>query len=185
MKKFLLHACCAPCSIYVLDKLRPEHDLVVFFYNPNIQPRAEYEQRKEELKKYCQKIGIDFIDADYDYQKWFALTDKHKTCPEKGERCSICFQERLSVSGEYAKNHGFDLWGTTLTISPHKNADLINQIGRGVGERVGVPFYEADWKKADGFKIATQMSKDEGFYRQDYCGCVYSWQERNRKTNNL
>lgn len=159
--------------------------MTVFFYNPNIQPRAEYEQRKNELLQYCEKLNIPFVDADYDYQKWFALTDKHKDCPEKGERCTLCFQERLSVSAEYAQGHNFELWGTTLTISPHKDAVLINKLGQELAAKVGVAYYEADWKKQDGFKIANQMSKDEGFYRQDYCGCVYSWQERNRKTNNL
>jgi predicted adenine nucleotide alpha hydrolase (AANH) superfamily ATPase len=178
VKKFLLHACCAPCSIYVLEKLRTDYDVTVFFYNPNIHPRAEYEQRKEELKKYCQKIGINFIDADYDYQKWFALTTKHKTCPERGARCALCFRERLSVSAARAQADGFDLWGTTLTISPHKDAQLINQIGQELALENKVEYYSSDWKKAEGFKIANQMSKDEGFYRQDYCGCVYSWQER-------
>lgn len=178
MKKFLLHACCAPCSIYVLEKLRTDYDVTVFFYNPNIHPRAEYEQRKNELLQYCEKLNIPFVDADYAYQKWFALTDKHKDCPEKGERCALCFQERLSVSAEYAQSHNFELWGTTLTISPHKDAVLINKLGQELAAKVGVAYYEADWKKADGFKIASQMSKDEGFYRQDYCGCVYSWQER-------
>lgn len=182
MKKFLLHACCAPCSIYVLDKLRPEHDLSVFFYNPNIQPRTEYEQRKEELKKYCQKLEIPFVDGDYDYQDWFALTADYKNCPERGARCPLCFQKRLSVTAARAQSDAFDLWGTTLTISPHKDAALINQIGQDLAKTYGVPYYEADWKKQDGFKIANQMSKDEGFYRQDYCGCVYSWQERQKKS---
>lgn len=176
-----MHACCAPCSIYVLEKLRTDYDVTVFFYNPNIQPRTEYEKRKTELQNYCQKIGIDFVDADYDYQKWFALTAEYKACPEKGERCAICFQERLSVTGAYAQTHNFALWGTTLTISPHKDATLINQIGRDLGKSLGVEFFEADWKKAEGFKIASQMSKNEGFYRQDYCGCVYSWRDRQKK----
>lgn len=174
MKKLLLHACCAPCSIYVLQKLSTDYEVTIYFYDPNIHPRLEYNKRLDELKKYATKLQLDFVEGPYDSANWLARTRCLEGEPEKGQRCEVCFDIRLAGSARYAKENGFDYWTTVLSISPHKSADQINRVGTRIADMVGLPYIAADWKKNNGFKIASELSKEEGFYRQDYCGCVYS-----------
>ena len=172
--KFLLHSCCAGCTAYVIKLLSNDYTVTSYYFNPNIHPEEEYQKRRDELIKYCQKVNTPFIEANYEKDKWFELTKGFEFEPEKGKRCMICYAMRLEKSAEYAKEHGFDYFGTTLSVSPHKLADRINQFGNKVAEFYKVRFYQADFKKNDGFKKACTLSKQENFYRQDYCGCVYS-----------
>jgi len=172
--KLLLHACCAPCSIYVLQKLSTDYEVTIYFYDPNIHPRVEYNKRRDELKKYAAKLQLDFVEGPYDSAHWLERTRGLENEPEKGQRCEVCFDIRLAGSARYAKEQSFDYWTTVLSISPHKSAEQINRVGTRIADIVGLPYIAADWKKNNGFKIASQLSKEENFYRQDYCGCVYS-----------
>ncbi|MFA5127198.1 MAG: epoxyqueuosine reductase QueH [Patescibacteria group bacterium] len=172
--KILLHACCAPCSIYVLQKLSADYQVTIYFYDPNIHPRQEYNKRRDELKKYAKKIGINFMEGPYNSADWLEKTKGLEKEPERGKRCEVCFDMRLAESARIAKDNGFDIWTTVLSISPHKDPKQINSVGQKIAGLIGLPYMPADWKKNDGFKIASRLSKEEGFYRQDYCGCVYS-----------
>lgn len=179
-KKLLLHSCCAPCSTAVLERLleeMPEYDILVFYYNPNIYPKAEYEKRKAEQIKYINIINnprISFIDADYEsdiYEE--KVKDLHNE-REGGARCSVCFALRLEKTALKAKELECDMFGTTLTVSPHKNAVIINQIGMSLEDKIGVKFLVSDFKKKDGFKRSIILSRENNIYRQNYCGCKYS-----------
>jgi epoxyqueuosine reductase len=172
--KLLLHICCATCAAYVLESLRDQYDVTAYYYNPNIYPDKEYQIRFLEAKKYCDEHGIPFVEEKPNQDDWFNLTKGHEQDPERGERCTICYRMRLTKTVEYAQAHGFQAWGTDLSISPHKDAKRLNAIGKELEKMYGVKFLEADFKKRDGFKKAMDISKKEGFYRQDYCGCKYS-----------
>lgn len=176
--KLLLHACCAPCSIYVLQQLSADYQVTIYFYDPNIHPRVEYNLRRDELKKYAAKLKLDFVEGPYDSAQWLAKTKGWEAEPEKGQRCEICFDMRLAESARYAKSNSFDYWTTVLSISPHKSAEQINRVGKRIADIIGLPFIAANWKKNNGFKIASQLAKQENFYRQDYCGCIYSKKAR-------
>jgi len=178
--KLLLHSCCAPCSIYVLKELAKEYQLSIFFYDPNIHPRMEYIKRRDEMKIYAKKIGVAFEEGDYDTTNWIDRTKGLENEPEKGKRCEVCFDIRLNETAKKAKEEGYDVWTTVMSISPHKDAEQINSVGRKIFKLYDIKFLEADWKKKNGFKIGSQMSKEEGFYRQDYCGCIYSKIARDR-----
>jgi len=171
--KFLLHVCCAPCSAHVIDLLSKEYDLTLFFYNPNIQPHDEYVKRLEEAKKHALQCNIPFMEGDYEVKKWKELIRGHENDSERGERCQICYRMRLVQTAKQVKSNGFALFGTTLTISPHKDATMINKIGQELAKKYDLNFYEADFKKKDGFKKTMQIACEHGFYRQDYCGCPY------------
>lgn len=180
MKSILLHTCCGPCCCYVIEKLQEDgFDITLFYYNPNIHPREEYDARLAEIKKYSDKIGVNLVVDNYEVDKWFKMARGLEGEPEGGKRCEVCFKMRLERTAKYALKNKFDYFGTTLTISPHKNAEVINKIGKKLsppcnGDLGGCFFYEADWKKQDGFKKSCQISRQENFYRQNYCGCVFS-----------
>ncbi|PJC01855.1 MAG: recombinase [Candidatus Komeilibacteria bacterium CG_4_9_14_0_8_um_filter_36_9] len=182
MKKLLLHTCCAPCAIYVVQELSKEYDLSLYYFNSNIHPATEYEKRLQEIITWAKNKDIGLIEADYNPQEWFAVVKDLEEEPEGGSRCLECFQYRLGATAKYAKEHNYDLFSTTLSISPHKDAEAINRIGSTLGQTNKIEFLEADWKKNDGFKIACQLSKQESFYRQDYCGCVYSLKVKSKKS---
>jgi epoxyqueuosine reductase len=173
MQTLLLHTCCAPCSAYVLELLK-NYDISVFYYNPNIDTLEEYERRKIECQKYCEKNEIKFIETAYNSEEWERYINGFENEPEGGARCSKCFELRLTRTAEFAKKNDFDLFATTLSISPHKNSLLLNDIGNRISREAGVGFLEADWKKEDGYKKSCEISRQEGFYRQNYCGCEYS-----------
>lgn len=177
-QKLLLHICCAPDATVVIERLRPEYDIAAFFYNPNIHPENEYELRLQEMLELAERLGIPFEKVEYDAQNWFTLIKGHESAPEGGSRCEICFRMRLEKTAQFAAKAGFDIFTTVLTVSPHKNANLINQIGKELGMTYHVPFLEANFKKKDGFKRSLELSRYYGLYRQDYCGCVFSKQER-------
>jgi len=174
----LLHVCCAPCAAQVIRELEDEFDLTVFFYNPNIHPRKEYLKRAGELIKYCQRYNIDYVEYFYDPENWFKATRGLENEPEGRKRCEICFWLRLDKTANYAETHGYDFFASTLSISPHKNSEVINRVGEEIANDYGVRFLARDFKKNDGYKKSCQISKEEGFYRQQYCGCIYSLRER-------
>ena len=199
-KKLLLHSCCAPCSSYVLEYLREYFDITVFFYNPNISSMSEYEKRvREEIRlieayneqvrtgnfgnmNSTEKAGkIEILEAPYEPAEFYNAVKGYEHCPEGGERCKKCFELRLQRSAKVAKEGGFDYFTTTLTISPLKNAEWLNEIGRCEGEKEGVLFLPSDFKKKDGYKRSIQLSKDFGLYRQDFCGCGFSKAETEEK----
>lgn len=174
MEKFLLHACCAPCSIAIIDELKNQFDLTVFFYNPNIFPEKEYLKRKAEVIKVCEEWKISMVDDDYEIEKWNEAVQGLEDEPEGGARCPACFKLRLAAAADYAARNGFDRWGTSLTMGKNKKAGVINPIGLALTPGDGVKFYEADWKKNGRQEKGRQMVVERGIYRQNYCGCKYS-----------
>lgn len=179
--KILLHTCCAPCSTSVIERLRPDFHLSTYFYNPNIHPREEYELRARQMKEYARKLAVEFIEPEYDPEHWLVLTRGLETEPEGGERCWVCYRLRLESTAEYAARKGYDYFATTLSVSPHKNAQKINQIGREASQKYRIKYLEADFKKGEGFKRSIELSKNQGLVRQDYCGCTYSKREREKR----
>lgn len=174
--KILLHTCCSPCACYPIQELINQgFQVTLFYYNPNIHPQEEYESRLNELKKYLKKFpDIKLIRGEYEVKKWFKLTKGLEYEPERGKRCDVCYEMRLRKTAELAKEKDFDYFGSTLSISPHKKADKISSIGNKLAKEFKLKFFDKDWKKMDGFKQACDISKQEDFYRQDYCGCIYS-----------
>jgi predicted adenine nucleotide alpha hydrolase (AANH) superfamily ATPase len=172
--KILLHSCCAPCGAYVIEQLQKDYDVAVYFCNLNIHPEEEYERRKMEIKNYCEKNKIEFIEEKYNPAEWFLTVKGLEKEPERGRRCLVCFKMRLGKTAELAKEKGFDCFTTTLTISPHKDTNQIFVAGKEMEDMTGVKFLARDWKLDNGFKCSCDISKEQGFYRQKYCGCVYS-----------
>ena len=174
----LLHACCAPCSSYVIEYLSSFFDITLLYYNPNISPAEEYIRRSEELKRLVLEMeGIENVKvavAPYTPEEFYAIAKGLEALPEGGERCFKCYRLRLDYSVRYAAENGFDYFTTTLSISPHKNAEVLNSIGGELSEKYGVPYLFSDFKKKNGYKRSTELSVRYGLYRQDYCGCVYS-----------
>ncbi|MEG1027151.1 MAG: epoxyqueuosine reductase QueH [Oscillospiraceae bacterium] len=167
-KSLLLHSCCAPCSSYVLEYLSDIFNITIFYYNPNITPKEEYEKRLSQQKMLAEKFCVPVIEVPYDSNEFFDRIKGCENCPERGERCYICYKLRLEKTASLAEN--FDYFTTTLSISPHKNAQWINEIGISLGEK----YLPADFKKSNGYKRSIELSKEYGLYRQDYCGCVFS-----------
>jgi len=174
MKKILLHSCCAPCSAYVIQELQKEYKVTLFYFNPNIFPKEEYQKRLAEAKEYCQKIKVDFIEAEYDHGLWLEKIKGYENEPERGKRCQIYYQLRLEKTALEAKKMGCSIFCSTLSISPHKDAQMINKIGLELSKEYRIEYLESDWKKQEGFKKACDISREEGFYRQDYCGCEFT-----------
>ena len=181
-KRLLLHACCAPCSTYCLETLVPHFDVTVLFYNPNITETEEYEKRLAEEKRliaiFNDRYRVRILEARHDPEAFFAVARGLEKEPEGGERCRRCFTLRLNEAARVAKDADFDFFTTTLTISPLKNADMLNEAGQQAAGRYGVPFLPSDFKKKNGFRRSVELSEAYGLYRQDYCGCVYSKAER-------
>ena len=181
----LLHSCCAPCSSYVLEYLSNFFSITVFYYNPNIFPEEEFEKRISEQKILIEKLpakhNISFLAGSYDSEKFYAMARGLEMVPEGGERCFKCYELRLRESAEIARKEGFDYFTTTLSISPLKNSKKLNEIGERLAEEYGVKYLNSDFKKKNGYKRSTELSKEYGLYRQDYCGCIYSKLERERQ----
>ena len=174
-KRILLHACCAPCASGTIDRLKNDgYEVTLFFYDPNILPVSEYKRRLNEARKLSEIYKISFIEGEYKNLLWDKLTERFKNEPELGKRCTICYQMRLAETAQRAKELGFDYFTTTLTISPHKDSERIKNLGGSIGKRFGVNFLYYDFKKKDGFLKSVQNSREYGFYRQDFCGCIYS-----------
>ena len=174
MKKLLLHTCCAPCVTVPLERLKPDFQITCYFYNPNIHPKKEYLKRLNELKKLLDDFHIKMIVADYEVKRWLQLVRGLEDVPEGGKRCEVCFRMRLEQTARFARENNYDAFTTVMSISPHKNADLLNRIGNELSQEFGVDYIEANFKKKDGFKRSVELSKKYNLYRQNYCGCIYS-----------
>jgi hypothetical protein len=158
----------------VIDLLKEYFDLLLYFYDPNIQPKEEYERRCDESRRYADEKGIPFVEGSYDVENWNALVRGYEDSPERGERCRLCYEMRMAEAARFAGENDSSYFTTVLSISPHKDAARINEIGFALQERFGVKYLPADFKKKEGFKKSLALSKEHGFYRQDYCGCLYS-----------
>jgi len=183
----LLHACCAPCSSYCIELLSQIFDITIYYYNPNIHPQAEYERRLNELKKFLTVFPlalqekVKLISAEYNIEDYFQSTnvkneEELQTEAERGERCRRCYKLRMSKAWDYAVSNGFEFFTTTLSISPHKDSMMINEIGFSLPLSTKTKYLPADFKKNSGYLRSTQISKEFDLWRQDYCGCVYSRQ---------
>ena len=172
--RLALHSCCGPCSSYVLEYLTRYFDVTLFFYNPNIHPEDEYSKRLVEQNRLCDILGIKTVECDYDPQNYFDYVKGLEDAPEGGERCTKCFEMRLDYTARLAKKHGFSLIATTLTVSPHKNAPLINEIGEGIAKKYGISWLPSDFKKKGGYLRSIELSRQYELYRQNYCGCIFS-----------
>lgn len=183
--RLLLHSCCAPCSSYVLEALNRHFDIDVFYYNPNISPRSEFDRRVEELKRLAATLphenALNVIVGSYDAEAFMEMCRGHEDDPEGGARCELCFRMRLGAAAKLAKSLHSDYFTTTLTISPLKDAQLLNAIGMELAANAGVEWLPSDFKKKNGYKRSCELSAEYGLYRQDYCGCVFSKLERERK----
>lgn len=180
--RLLLHSCCAPCSSYCLELLSQYFEVTVFYYNPNIYPPEEYTMRVAEQNRFVQefpaKHPISFVEGTYDTEKFYAMAKGMEQLKEGGERCFFCYELRLRESAEYAKENGFDFFTTTLSISPLKNAEKLNEIGAKLEAELGVKYLYSDFKKQNGYKRSAEISNEYEMYRQYYCGCVYSKKQR-------
>ena len=179
-KKLLLHACCAPCATACLERVKDFFDVAVFFYNPNIDCREEYEKRAEELKRLCGIVGTECVTEDYCADEFLYAAQGTEDMPEGGERCARCFKLRLERTATLAAEKGFDYFGTTLTVSPHKNAEQVNAAGFAAAEKYGIKFLPSDFKKKGGYARSVELSRLYGLYRQNYCGCIFSKRESER-----
>ena len=186
-RRVLLHSCCAPCSGEVMEAMLASGvDYTIFFYNPNIHPRKEYELRKDENVRFADKFGIPFVDADYDRDNWFERARGMEHEPERGVRCTMCFDMRFERTALYAHEHGFPVITSSLGISRWKNMRQINDCGvRAAARYPGLTYWEYNWRKGGGSARMIEISKREAFYQQEYCGCAYSLRDTNllRKAN--
>ena len=180
--RLLLHSCCAPCEGEVLETLiysgiQP----TVFFYNPNIHPKKEYEIRKAEDQKFCEKIGVEHVDVDYDVRNWFERVKGLEWEPERGARCTSCFDMRFERTALFAHENNFTLFSSSLGISRWKNMNQINSCGlRAAARYENLTYWTYNWRKSGGSQRMIEISKREGFYQQEYCGCVYSLRDTNK-----
>ena len=176
--RLLLQVCCAPCSSYVLEYLNKHFDITLFFYNPNISPQDEYFFRADELKRLTREMPLETIPnivvCDYDYNEFLEIASGKEDLPESGARCFLCYELRLERTAQFAKEKNFDYFCTTLSISPHKNAQKLNEIGKALSHKYNVPYLFSDFKKKNGYKRSIELSKEYNLYRQDYCGCEFS-----------
>ena len=181
LPSLLLHSFCAPCSSYTIEYLSDYFKISVLYYNPNISPRKEYEKRKAEQIRLIEsmpvKNDVNFADCDYDCNEFFKIAKGYEDCREGGERCFRCYEQRLRRTAQEAQKGGYDYFCTTLSISPLKNAQKINEIGERLSEEYGVLWLPSDFKKREGYKRSIELSKEYNLYRQNFCGCVYSRRE--------
>ena len=178
MEKFLLHTCCAPCGIAVIDELRQKYDLTVLFYNPNIHPEEEYLKRKAEVVRVCEEWNVPMIDQDYTPEEWDREVKGLENDPEGGMRCRSCIKMRLFKTAEIAKENGFDIFSTTLTMGSRKPNSVIGALGEEIAQKLDLVYLAEDWKKGGRTEKGRAMVKERNIYRQDYCGCKYSLEAR-------
>lgn len=176
--KLLLHACCAPCSSYVLEYLSDFFEITVLFYNPNIATFSEYQHRSEELNRLVKEMNfknrVSVVTEQYNDQEFYRIAKGYEECLEGGERCFRCYELRLNKAAEYAKSNKFDYFTTTLSISPLKNSEKLNGIGKKLSDIYDIPYLFSDFKKKEGYKRSIELSKQYDLYRQNFCGCIYS-----------
>ena len=178
--KLLLHACCGPCSSYVVEYLSKYFDITIYYYNPNTYPEEEFNRRLNELNKFINSFNnkIKVVEEKYNPIEFYNNIKGLEHLGEKSRRCYNCYKLRMNKAALYAKENNFDYFTTTLSISPYKNANWINEIGNKLENKIGIKYLYSDFKKKDGYKRSLELSKEYGLYRQEYCGCVYSKQER-------
>lgn len=183
--RLLLHSCCAPCSSYCLELLSEHFAVTVFYYNPNIYPPEEYHMRAQEQKRFIERFPakhpISFVEGSYDTAKFYEMAKGMEHLKEGQERCFACYELRLREACEYAKANGFDFFTTTLSISPLKNAEKLNEIGAKLEQEYGISYLYSDFKKQNGYKRSTEISNEYEMYRQYYCGCVFSKKQRDEE----
>jgi len=175
--KLLLHSCCGPCSSYVITYLKDYFDITILYYNPNIEPLEEYEKRKQEQLKLIEKLNIKsltLMDVEYNNEVYRKYVKGHEKDMEGGHRCHLCYELRLDVTAKMAVDNNYDYFGTTLTVSPYKNAQILNNIGETLQEKYNIKWLYSDFKKKEGYKKSIELSKEYNLYRQDYCGCLFS-----------
>lgn len=172
--KLLLHSCCAPCSSSVLARVCENFDVTIFYYNPNIYPKEEYLKRKAEQIRLCKTLNVNILDCDYNEQEFLDSVKGLECEKEGGARCNKCFLIRLDKTALTAKQNGYDYFGTTLTVSPHKNEQIINKIGENLQKKYNISYLFADFKKHNGYLNSIKLSKEYNLYRQNYCGCRFS-----------
>lgn len=180
--RVLMHSCCAPCAVDIISEMhRSAIDFTILFYNPNIHPKREYEMRKDENKRFADRLGIPFIDLDYDADNWFSRIRGLEMEPERGRRCTVCFDMRFERSALWAHEHGFDVFVSTLGISRWKNMDQINESGvRAASRYDNLMYWTYNWRKNGGSSRMIELSKEHEFYQQEYCGCIYSLRDTNQ-----
>ena len=176
--RLLLHSCCAPCSSYTLEYLSRYFDITVYYFNPNISPKHEFDKRFEEQKRLISQMpfknSVTLVEGDYNYDDFLEIAKGLENVPEGGERCFRCYKMRLESTARLAKEQGFDYFCTTLSISPLKNSQKINELGFGLEEKYDVKWLPSDFKKREGYKRSIQLSREYSLYRQNFCGCVFS-----------
>ena len=181
----LLYSCCAPCSSYCLEYLSQYFRITLLYYNPNISPAAEFEKRTEELRRLVQELPMkypaDVIVPEYHPEEFYSAVKGMEELPEGGERCFVCYHLRLERSAQYAAEHGFDYFCSTLSISPMKNAAKLNEIGKELSEIYPVKLLPSDFKKKGGYLRSIELSREYGLYRQNYCGCIFSKRDAERR----
>lgn len=181
----LLHSCCAPCSSYCLEYLSNYFRITVFYYNPNIYPEEEYIKRVEEQRHFIERLPvkhkIEFVEGAFEKDRFYETVKGYEDCKEGGERCFLCYELRLAETAKLAKQMGMDYFTTTLSISPLKNSSKLNEIGEKVGQQYKVAHLSSDFKKKNGYKRSVELSNEYEMYRQYYCGCVFSKNERDRE----
>ena len=189
--KLLLHSCCAPCSSYCMEYLSKYFDITLYFYNPNISKPEEFDKRANELTRLVNSMPltrpINVVIEHYEPKEFYEIAKGLENEPERGKRCEKCFKLRLKCSAQYAQKNNFDYFTTTLSISPHKDAQLLNEIGKELSMKYNIPYLFSDFKKKNGYKRSIELSTEYNLYRQNYCGCIYSYKESlmtNRKKCN-
>ncbi|MDO8668964.1 MAG: epoxyqueuosine reductase QueH [Candidatus Buchananbacteria bacterium] len=178
--QLLFHSCCAPCSGYLVSELANNFAVTIYYDNSNIYPESEYQIRKNEAKNFFTSCGTKFFEVEYDHSKWLETVKGWENEPERGKRCILCYHLRLQNAAKYAKDNGYDLFSSSLSISPYKNSRVLNNLGRALAKKIGLEFLDEDWKKKDRFKKSVEFSKSYGFYRQNYCGCEFSKKDDKR-----
>ena len=183
--KLLIHSCCAPCSSYVLEYLSKYFEITIFYYNPNIYPEQEYIRRVEEQKQLIQAMPlfseVRFRQGDYQPQLYYQTIKGLEEEPEGGARCFLCYEIRLREAAQLAREGGYEYFTTTLSISPHKKSEKLNEIGNKLAMEYGVSYLPSDFKKKNGYKRSIELSREYDLYRQDYCGCVFSMREQSKQ----
>ena len=179
--KLLLHACCAPCTCGVYPQVSPYFDVTILYYNPNIYPEEEYQKRLENLKILNRHWPFKLVECEYDESVYLSQVKGLEHLGEFSKRCEMCFRNRMEKAAKYAKENGYDIFTTTLSVSPYKNAQLLNEIGNELEAKYGVKYLYSDFKKHEGYKESIRISKEFGLYRQEYCGCRFSLKEKDNK----
>lgn len=182
----LLHTCCAPCFTSVFEQLKNDFDVTIFWFNPNIYPQEEYGKRLVEVERYAKIVGVKVVNIENfkdDSYSWNQMVKNHVSEPEGGKRCRLCIKYRLLSAAKYAEENNFDFFATTLSVSPHKNTEMINEIGEEISAKLDIAFLDRDFKKNDAYKRSIELCKEFKIYRQNYCGCSFSMKQE-AATNN-